>query len=161
MRHFSALLLTAIVLASFLVVFVPAFLIRPFVPQTPRGLAIAYELRLLSPTTTLVLLLLGLPLIYSLARPAGSRLRKVLLSVAGCVLVASTIMARQNHFEWMFRPAPPPGYAEVSKAKHIEDSDMVLAIHLGSESRAYPVRIMAYHHLLNEVVAGQPVVVTY
>jgi hypothetical protein len=38
---------------------------------------------------------------------------------------------------------------------------MVMAVRLGGESRAYPVRAMAYHHVLNDVVAHEPVVATY
>ena len=38
---------------------------------------------------------------------------------------------------------------------------MVLGIRLGGDSRAYPISLMAYHHLVNDVVAGQPLVVTY
>jgi hypothetical protein len=38
---------------------------------------------------------------------------------------------------------------------------MILALRYGSDARAYPIREMAYHHVLNDVVAGVPVAVTY
>ena len=38
---------------------------------------------------------------------------------------------------------------------------MILAVRLGSDARAYPIREMAYHHVLNDVVGGVPVAVTY
>jgi hypothetical protein len=38
---------------------------------------------------------------------------------------------------------------------------MVLAIRYGDDARAYPVREMAYHHIVNDVVEGVPVAVTY
>jgi len=38
---------------------------------------------------------------------------------------------------------------------------MILAVRFGSDARAYPIREMAYHHVLNDVVAGVPVAVTY
>jgi hypothetical protein len=34
-------------------------------------------------------------------------------------------------------------------------------VKLGGESRAYPVRMMAYHHIVNDVVGGVPIVATY
>jgi hypothetical protein len=38
---------------------------------------------------------------------------------------------------------------------------MVLAVKVGAEQRAYPVVIMAYHHILNDSLGGTPLVVTY
>jgi hypothetical protein len=34
-------------------------------------------------------------------------------------------------------------------------------VRLGSDARAYPISQMAYHHVLNDVVAGTPIAVTY
>jgi hypothetical protein len=31
----------------------------------------------------------------------------------------------------------------------------------GVEARAYPVRALAYHHVVNDIVAGEPIVATY
>jgi hypothetical protein len=38
---------------------------------------------------------------------------------------------------------------------------MVIAVNVQGEARAYPIREMAYHHIVNDVVAGQPIVSTY
>jgi hypothetical protein len=38
---------------------------------------------------------------------------------------------------------------------------MVLALIFNDDARAYPVREMAYHHIVNDVVGGVPVAVTY
>ncbi len=38
---------------------------------------------------------------------------------------------------------------------------MVLAVQINSESRAYPIREMAYHHVVNDTVGRQPIVSTY
>ncbi len=38
---------------------------------------------------------------------------------------------------------------------------MVMAVHLGGEARAYPIRIVSYHHIVNDVVGGLPIVATY
>jgi len=161
MRRFYWLSLSLITVLSFLLVFIPAFLIRPFVAQTARGLALSYQMRALSPTWTLVFLVTGILLALGLRHSSLSRFRKSLIGLFLLILGASAVMARQNHFEWMFRPLPRPGYVDISKATHVKDSDMVLGIRLGRDSRAYPISLMAYHHLVNDVVAGQPLVVTY
>jgi hypothetical protein len=38
---------------------------------------------------------------------------------------------------------------------------MVIAVEIAGDAVAYPVRQMAYHHLVNDVVGGRPVVSTY
>ena len=154
-------ILVLLVLASSLVVFIPAYLIRPFAPQTPSDLGLSYALRSASPLLTLTAVVLGLLCAYALWKSTDSRLRRTSLAVATVLLVALAILARQNHFEWMFRPLPQPGYVEAAKATHVKDGDMVLSLELGGEARAYPVPLMAYHHLVNTTVGGEPIVATY
>ena len=59
-------LLVLLVLTSSLIVFIPAYLIRPFVPQTASDLAVSYALRSASPLLTLAALVLGLLCAYPL-----------------------------------------------------------------------------------------------
>jgi hypothetical protein len=161
MRRFLEILLAIATLVSVLMVAVPAYLIRPFVAQSARGVEVSYLLRSWSPTVTLLLLLVAaLPLIM-LWRAAVSWTGRTTLSLAGVLLVASAFMARQNYFEWVFKRAPAANYVEATNASHVADGDMVIAIEHQNQARAYPVRIIAFHHLLNEVVAGEPIVVTY
>jgi thiol:disulfide interchange protein len=161
MRRWYGLLLGLVTTAALLLLAIPMFLIRPFVSQTPRGLAISYQLRSINPMVTLVLFGIGAWLTFRLWRSSLSRLQKLLVVTASILLLVAAFMARQNHFEWIFHPMPQPGYVVIPKATHVKDSDMVLGIQIGGESRAYPVRVMAYHHLVNDLVAGQPLVVTY
>jgi hypothetical protein len=161
MRRWYGLLLGLVTIASFLLVAIPMFLIRPFVAQTPRGLAISYQLRSISPIATLVLFGVGAWLTFRLWRSSLSKLQKLLVVTASIFLLAAAVMARQNHFEWIFHPMPRPGYVAIPNAIHVKDADMVLGIQIIGESRAYPISVMAYHHLVNDVVAGQPLVVTY
>ena len=160
-RRMIAGMLGILAVGSFLLVFIPACLIRPFVAQSPRGVTMAYALRSISPEATLVLALLGGGLVLSLWRNCRSIPRRAALVLAAILLLGSAVVSRQNHFEWMFRPLQSAEFVEIVQATHIDDSDMVLGVRLGQESRAYPVRILAYHHLVNDVVAGEPIVVTY
>jgi uncharacterized BrkB/YihY/UPF0761 family membrane protein len=153
--------LVLFVLASSLVVFIPAYLIRPFAPQTAADLDVSYSLRSASPLLTLAAFVLGLLCIFPLWRSTSSRLRKSGLVVTGVLLTALAVLARQNHFEWMFHPLPQPGYVEAAKASHVNNGDMVLSLEIGAEARAYPVPLMAYHHLVNTTVGREPIVATY
>lgn len=161
MKKLFGCTLFLLVLASFLIVFIPVYLIRPFTPQTGLHLDVSYALRSASPSLTLAALVPGLLCAFLLWKSAASRLRKSALATAAVMLTALTILARQNHFEWMFRPLPQPGYVEAKKATHIAEGDMVLALEIGGEARAYPVPLMAYHHLVNTTVGREPIVATY
>ena len=76
-------------------------------------------------------------------------------------MFAATWFARQNHFEWMFNPLPNPAYAKSNDAAFVGDSDMVMAVENQGEAVAYPIRLMAYHHLVQDTVGGTPLVATY
>ena len=174
-RKYLWLALLATALIAFSIVFIPAWIIQPFKPQTSRGVELSYMLRSWSPWITVVTLVIGLWLIAKLWRSAHGRtaergqapsltariLKRALLLVILIPLLASTWFARQNHFEWMFNPLPNAAYAKANDVTFVADSDVVLAIEINGEAVAYPVRLMAYHHLVEDVVGGTPIVATY
>jgi len=61
----------------------------------------------------------------------------------------------------MFNPLPSPAYAAAADVKFINDDDRVLAVTIGNESVAYPVRLMGYHHVVQDTVGDTPIVATY
>ncbi len=153
--------LAASALSALALVGVPVVLLYPFRPQTPFGVALAYELRRAAPTATLVLLALALAAAVALARPRRLRWRWAPLGLLLAAALGASWFARQNHFEWMFRPILDPAWAKAGDARFVADTDMVIAVEVRGDAVAYPVRQMAYHHLLNDVVGGLPVVSTY
>src|SRR5262245_42917779 len=161
MKKMLAVVLVLLVLLSLLIVLIPAYLIRPLAPQTQTDLNTSYALRHLSPMVTIATLLLRAACAFLLWRWAQSRWSKSSLAIGIVLLCAAAILARQNHFEWMFHPLPQPGYVEAAKASHVKDTDMVLNLEFRGEARAYPVPLMAYHHLVNTTVGGEPIVATY
>jgi hypothetical protein len=115
-RRGSWAALLGLAVASLVVVAVPVFLIRPFAPQTPASMALAFGLRRWSPLLTLVTLVAAIVLAVRLWSPG----RRILARSALIAVVAlSGLMAwgaRQNHFEWMFAPLPGPGFVRASDA---------------------------------------------
>jgi hypothetical protein len=91
---------------------------------------------------------------------AASKSRKFILASVMVLVAFAAVMSRLNYFEWMFHPIDTARFESASASK-LEKGEMVLAIRYGSDARAYPIREMAYHHVLNDVVAGAPVAVTY
>jgi len=150
-------LLAALMLAM---VAIPVFLIMPFESQTPRALDVAFHLKRWSPLATAVGLVATLALAAYLWRTTRWFKRAVMvLLVALAGLLAW--FARQNHFEWMFHPLPAAAFADVSDAAFVPDGDQVMAITVNDEAAAYPVRQMAYHHVVEDTVGGVPIVATY
>jgi hypothetical protein len=153
------LLLTAAL--AFAIVFIPVWLIQPFKPQSPRGVQFSYLLRSWSPVVTVGALLLAALLVLWLWRGARRWWRKAVLVVLMIPLLASTWFARQNHFEWIFNPLANSSFAKIDQATFLTDDDVVLAVESNGEAVAYPIRFMAYHHVVQDVVGGKPIVATY
>jgi hypothetical protein len=154
----TALLLTIVIGLG--VVIVPIWIIQPFKPQSQRGLEVSYALRRISPYLTIIASLGVVMLMAWLWR--GSRwFIKPILVIVALPLFAATWMARQNHFEWMFKPHASLAYAPAKEAAFVDDGDVILAVQNNGEAVAYPVRLMAYHHLVQDVVGGTPIVATY
>jgi riboflavin transporter FmnP len=158
-RPFSWLIFLLSALAGIGLFFVPAFIIRPFHHQTPSALALAMNLRQRAPWGTLMAAIVCL--IFALMLWQGRNLRRKIVLCSILLLVAfSAIMSRLNYFEWMFHPLDSPQF-ESEAASKLDASEMILAVRFGADARAYPIREMAYHHILNDVVNGVPVAVTY
>ncbi len=155
------LALVVITAATLAVVLLPVWIIQPFSPQTQRGLEMSYAMRRWSPVLTLIAATVALILVVWLWRNSRRWWRKALMIIVLVPILAATWLARQNHFEWMFNPLPNPAYAKASEAGFVEDSDIVMAVELKEEAAAYPIRLMAYHHVVQDVVGGTPVVATY
>ena len=159
-RRVAWLILLVLVIAVVAIVLTPMYLIAPFKAQTSRVLAVSYLMRRWSPLVTIVasLVILTLTIRLWLGGRWWSRAILVLLLLP---VIGATWLARQNHFEWMFNPLPNPAYAKAAEAVFVKDDDRVMAVRLGEESVAYPITLMAYHHVLGDTVGGTPIVATY
>lgn len=140
---------------------VPVWIIRPFESQSPDGLRIAYALREWSPAVTALAAVVAIAATVFLWRGAKRWWRRGALLLFAAAALGCAWFARQNHFEWMFNPLPDASYARASDARFVEAGDKVMAVEINGESVAYPVRQLAYHHLVQDTVGGTPVVVTY
>lgn len=55
-----------------------------------------------------------------------------------------------------------PKFVSVREAdKYLEDSELVLALNINGDVRAYPLQILVWHEIVNDKVGGIPVAVTY
>ena len=159
-RRWAGFTLVLLVLAALALVAVPIFLIQPFSPQTSRGLAVSFVLRRWAPLATILALIGGLALAIMLWR-GGRWWSRTLVVLALVPLVGAVWLARFNVFEHLFAPLGDVRFARVAEADWMDDGDMVLAVEHNGDAAAYPVRQMAYHHIVEDTVGGVPVAVTY
>jgi len=149
----------ASVISGFAFFFLPAFIIRPFRYQAPTALSWAVQIRQVAPFWTLAALLITVFFAF-LAWSRARRWGKGFLVLGLVLATASAVMARLNYFEWMFHHLSVPGF-EAANSSKLDAKEMVMAVRIGNDARAYPIREMAYHHVVNDVVGGVPIAVTY
>jgi len=152
------------VICSFLIavacVAYPMYVIRPFRYQGPRELAAALEILQVRSLIEVICCLFGIAglILYWKAQP---RRAGRILVVLGVILTgASALMSSVNIDEWLFRPIKRPVFVSVSQVK-LDADEMVIAVKLGGSARAYPIRSMSYHHVINDTVGHEPIVATY
>jgi len=149
------------VAALWAVVGIPAWHIQPFRPQTGDGMAWSYALRRAGPSVTAAGVLVAVLLVAVGWRSARRTLPRIGLVALLALAAVPAWFVRQNHFEWMFAPLPAPAYTAVADATFLTDDEMVMGVTGGETAVAFPVRQLAYHHLVNTEVTGEPIVATY
>ncbi len=60
-----------------------------------------------------------------------------------------------------FVPLDDPEVLSAAEATYLTDDAMVLGLESKGEARAYPLEMMWYHHITNDVLGGDPVLVTF
>jgi hypothetical protein len=139
--------------------FIPAYIIRPFTHQSDRGLLWAMAIRQRAPIISLACAIICFALAVSLWLHL-TKWRRAWLTLPLLLVTFSAVMSRMNYFEWMFNPVTNAQFEPESSSK-LDAKEMVLTVRYGDDARAYPISQMAYHHILNDVVGGVPIAVTY
>jgi hypothetical protein len=90
-----------------------------------------------------------------------SRLLRRALAILGTLAVCGTAwLSRINVYELMFHPNEHPSFSAASESK-LDGDEKVIAVSAGGVARAYPIRIVSYHHIVNDLLGGVPIVATY
>jgi hypothetical protein len=158
-RNYILPIAACLVISLFFLAY-PIYVIRPFRYQGPRELAAALAILRFRPGVEMICsvsaLLAGI--LDWRAQPKIRRRIGALLAVALVCLFAG--LSRVNVYEIMFHPMGRPSFVSTSETK-LDGAEMVMAVNLGGEARAYPIRSVSYHHIVNDVVGGVPIVATY
>ena len=138
----------------------PLYVIRPFRPQGVTELTLALAVLRFRPLleTTFALAAIAALIWYWPREPRWGRRCG---AIAGTLLVcASAGLSRVNVYEQMFHPLDHPSFSPAAESK-LDGKEKVIAVTIGSVARAYPIRGMSYHHIVNDTLAGVPIVATY
>ena len=92
---------------------------------------------------------------------AETRRKGRVMAVLGTLLAcACALLVHVNIYELMFHPVKQPSFGPAA-GSHLDGREEVIAVKVRGEARAYPVRIISYHHIVNDAVGGVPIVATY
>ena len=54
-----------------------------------------------------------------------------------------------------------PLFVPVGETRDLAPREPVISVHIGSEARAFPLRILIWHEIVNDTVGGMPIAVTW
>jgi hypothetical protein len=54
-----------------------------------------------------------------------------------------------------------PAFVSATQATFLKDDDVVIAVAMEGEARAYPIRILVRHELVNDRIGKKPILVSY
>ena len=138
----------------------PAYVIQPFRHQGATELAVALAVIQARPLAGLFCSAVVLVTAWRLLGFEAKRWRRIVLIAVAVVACGSTVLSRINIYELMFHPADQLAFVAADQVK-LDAGEMVIAVNVGGTARAYPVRSISYHHIVNDVVAGRPITATY
>jgi hypothetical protein len=148
-------------LATLAVALYPIYIIRPFREQKPSDLQRALWVQLHDRFFLAGLFILIAMLALLVWRRAGLTAKILLLFPAMAIALLAAGASWVNPYEqMMFHGIGEPHYVTIQEAG-IDAKDMVIVVTMGEDSRAYPIREMGYHHIVNDRLHQLPIVVTY
>jgi uncharacterized metal-binding protein len=152
------LILFACLGISLVCVAYPIYVIRPFRAQGAGELAVALAVSRFRPTATMICAVAAAAtcILFWPARWLG----RILLAAGALLTCALALLARVNVYELMFHPIEAASFSSAPRAR-LDQDEKVIAIGAGGAARAYPIRILSYHHVINDLVDRVAVVATY
>jgi hypothetical protein len=151
----------ALCLVAFLAPALPLYVIRPFRAQDPTALAVALSVRRWGPWIAPVAALASLPLALAAWRASRRWTGRAAAAATFALTLLFAVLAQINVYEsLMFHAVDGLRFVAAAESKVLAD-DMVLSVNIGGETKAYPIRTIGYHHIVNDRVGGVDVAITY
>src|ERR1700733_10222358 len=153
--------LLACLAVSLILVAYPIYVIRPFRAQGARELAAALMVARFGPPITVVSALAAVVAAIASWRDRAPGLGRMWMAAGALLVCVLAMLARVNVFEAvMFHSLEHPAFTSAKDAK-LDGDDKLIVVKIHGSARAYPIREMAYHHVVNDVVGGTALAATY
>jgi Protein of unknown function (DUF3179) len=149
-RRTFTLVLLACLAVSLICVAYPIYVIRPFRHQGARELALALVVIRFRPVITVITAMAAIVSLIGSWRAQPLKWSRVLPVAGAALVIVLTFLARVNVYELMFHPLIHPSFTAAHEVK-LDGAEKVVAVRIGREARAYPIRSMSYHHVVNDV----------
>jgi hypothetical protein len=153
--------LLACLAVSLVSVAYPMYVIQPFRAQGARELMAALVVVRFGRVLTVVSALAAVAAAIAYWRGRASTPKRRLVAAGAMLVCVLAVLARVNVYELLlFHPLEHPEFAAATDAK-LDADDKLIAVRIGGSARAYPIREMGYHHVVNDVVGGTALAATY
>jgi len=156
---FTLILLACLALSLFFVIY-PIYVIRPFRPQGAGELAVALVVSRFRAGVTIASAIAALASFAYYWRFQRLWWRRILAAAGALFVCGLAALARVNVYELMFHPIDRASFSESTRSK-LDGGEKVIAVMVNGEARAYPIRGMSYHHIINDEVGKTAIVATY
>ncbi len=161
MQRLEWALLGLLVLSSAAMAVAPWWVMDPARPQSPTELQFAYLART-GWSSVLAMMALGAGALLCMRRWSLGGLPGKLFSVPILILLGlSAFVANTNLLEEVLRPLEAVSYIPAAEADFIDADDALFEVRNGDATRAYPKRLLAFHHVVNTTIGGDPVLVSW
>ena len=158
-RRSITVFLGCLALSLFCVVY-PVYVIRPFRAQGAQELVAALIVLRFRIAATLISCAAAVAALVLYWRAQPRRWRRAFATVGTAFVCVLAALARVNIYELMFHPDDRPTFAAASRTK-LDKDEKVIAVKMGGAGRAYPIRNISYHHVINDVLDKVAIVATY
>jgi hypothetical protein len=137
-------------------------LLMPEVAHTADDIATAHQMFGYAPWLNAGLAVVGVALTALAWRKQPGWVFRSISLVPVLVLLIAAVISRGTFVEMlMFSPVDEARFVSATDATFLQPEHLVLGVAVGAESKAYPVGMLAYHHIVNDRLAGEPYVATY
>lgn len=138
----------------------PLYVIRPFRAQGPRELLVALAVIRFRAVGLAACVAGAMAAAVWYWRREHRKARRLFCALGVAMVALCALLSRVNVYELMFHPSERPTFSPAAQAK-LDSGEMVIAAKLSGDARAYPIRSMSYHHIVNDTLGGVPIVATY
>jgi Protein of unknown function (DUF3179) len=138
----------------------PLYVIRPFRAQGPRELLVALAVIRFRAIGLAACVLWCMAAAVWYWRRERRKVRRFFSALGVATVALCALLSRVNVYELMFHPSERSTFSPAAQAK-LDGGEMVIAVTLSGSARAYPVRSISYHHIVNDTLGGVPIAATY